>query len=67
MHQEEIDGMEVEGISRARVKRLAQEHAIAERSGLAQLAQLKEQLNDCLLRLNEHKRELYFPEVKGYK
>ena len=67
MHQEEIDSMEVEGISRARVKRLAQEQAIAEQSGLAQLAQLKEQLNDCLTRLNEHKRELYFPDVKGYR
>ena len=67
MHQEEIDSMEVEGISRGRVRRLAQEQAIAEQSGLAQLAQLKEQLNDCLTRLNEHKRELYFPDVKGYR
>ncbi|DBA94847.1 hypothetical protein WJX77_009545 [Trebouxia sp. C0004] len=66
MHQEEIDLMEVEVISRARMQRLMKERAIAEQSGIAQLARLKEQLNTNETRTNEYKRELYFPAVKGY-
>jgi len=67
MHQEEIDLMEVEVISRARMQRLIKERASAEQSGIAQLARLKEQLNTNDTRTNEYKRELYFPAVKGYK
>ncbi|KAL0049997.1 hypothetical protein WJX82_002413 [Trebouxia sp. C0006] len=66
MHQEEIDLMEVEVISRARMQRLMKERAVAEQSGIAQLARLKEQLNTNDTRTNEYKRELYFPAVKGY-
>ena len=66
MHQEEIDLMEVEVISRARMQRLIKERAIAEQSGMADLARLKEQLNTCETRINEHKHNLYFPKVKGY-
>jgi len=43
------------------------ERAVAEQSGIAQLARLKEQLNTNDTRTNEYKRELYFPAVKGYK
>ena len=67
MHQEEIELMEVEVISRARMQRLMKERAVAEQSGIAQLARLKEQLNTNDTRTNEYKRELYFPAVKGYK
>ncbi|KAL0041621.1 hypothetical protein WJX79_009772 [Trebouxia sp. C0005] len=66
MHQEEIDLMEVEVISRARMQRLMKERAVAEQSGIAQLARLQEQLNTNGTRTNEYKRELYFPAVKGY-
>lgn len=67
MHQEEINLMEVEMISRARMKRLVQERVVAEQSGVAQLARLKEQLSANETCTNEYKRELYFPDVKGYR
>lgn len=49
------------------MQRLMKERAFAEQSGIAQLARLKEQLNTNDTRTNEYKRDLYFPDVKGYR
>ena len=67
MHQKEIDAIEVEKISRARMQRLKQERAIAEQTGLAQLGRLRQQLISAEARLNDLKHQLYFPDVKGYR
>ena len=67
MHQKELDGIEVETISRARMQRLMQERALAEQNGLAQLARLRQQLISVGARLNDLRHQLYFPDVKGYR
>ena len=67
MHQKEVDGIEVETISRARMQRLMQERALAEQNGLAQLARLRQQLISTEARLNDLRHQLYFPDVKGYR
>lgn len=67
INQEEIDRLEFEKNSRARLHKLARERAVAEASGVAQMAGLQEQLSAVEARLNQLKQQLYFPDVKGYK
>ena len=67
INQEEIDQLEFEKNSRARLHQLAKERAVAEASGVAQMAGLQEQLSSVETRLNQLKQQLYFPDVKGYK
>lgn len=67
INQEEIDRLEFEKNTRARRQKLAKERAVAEASGLAQMAGLQEQLASVETRLNQLKQQLYFPDIKGYR
>ena len=67
INQEEIDRLEFEKNSRARLQKLAKERAVAEASGVSQMAGLQEKLASVETKLNQLKQQLYFPDVKGYK
>ncbi|KAK9816598.1 hypothetical protein WJX72_002556 [[Myrmecia] bisecta] len=67
MLQDELDLIEVEVMGRQRMARLAEERALAEATGWAQLKRLQDSLAQLEARLDRLKQELYFPAVKGYK